>query len=244
MTTTSSLRTYIFSTNFWKCMHAQCFDTVVFRWVTSLQVHWPPKIRLRRSGGTTLNNTGKRRPVKQKLRKNRDRRQITHLTASFPGQPGWAGIRKVKPLLILMRQETMGWQWHQLDHKQSFAPRSRQITTPAPHHSIFYRPDALLHTQPTVSKHWRQTKREDTYTQPFYDPFPGPPGWAGARKEPLDFTVQGKINRGRHTIWLGATPSELIRTHLHQTPIFTGWMPFLPPNQQCQSTEGRTVKSN
>jgi len=26
------------------------------------------------------------------------------------------------------------WQWHQLGHMQS-APRSRQITTPAPHHS-------------------------------------------------------------------------------------------------------------
>jgi len=28
--------------------------------------------------------------------------------------------------------------------------------------------------------------------------FPGPPGWAGARRELLDFMVQGKINRGRH----------------------------------------------
>jgi len=35
--------------------------------------------------------------------------------------------------------------------------------------------------------------------QPFYDPFPGPPGWAGARRELLDFMMQGKINRGRHT---------------------------------------------
>ena len=33
------------------------------------------------------------------------------------------------------------------------APRSRQITTPAPHHSVFYRPDALPAAQPTVSKH-------------------------------------------------------------------------------------------
>ena len=34
------------------------------------------------------------------------------------------------------------------------APRSRQITTPAPHHSsFFYRPDALPATQPTASKH-------------------------------------------------------------------------------------------
>jgi len=29
--------------------------------------------------------------------------------------------------------------------------------------------------------------------------FPGPPGWAGARSELLDFIVQEKINRGRHT---------------------------------------------
>jgi len=29
--------------------------------------------------------------------------------------------------------------------------------------------------------------------------FPGPTVWAGARRELLDFMVQGKINRGRHT---------------------------------------------
>jgi len=34
------------------------------------------------------------------------------------------------------------------------APCSRQITTPAPHHSV-YRPDALPAAQPTVSEHWR-----------------------------------------------------------------------------------------
>ena len=40
------------------------------------------------------------------------------------------------------------------------APRSRQITTPAPHHSVFYRPDALPAAQPTASKHWRQNHRQ------------------------------------------------------------------------------------
>jgi len=35
------------------------------------------------------------------------------------------------------------------------APCSRQITTPAPHHSVFCGPDALHAAQPTVSKHWR-----------------------------------------------------------------------------------------
>jgi len=33
------------------------------------------------------------------------------------------------------------------------APSSRQITMPAPHHSVFYRPDALPAAQPTASKH-------------------------------------------------------------------------------------------
>jgi len=41
------------------------------------------------------------------------------------------------------------------------------------------------------------------------------------------------------TIRLGTTPFRLTNAHLHHPPIFfTGWMPFLPPNQQCQSTEG------
>jgi len=39
------------------------------------------------------------------------------------------------------------------------APRSRQITMPAPHRSVFYRPDA----QPTVSKHWRHSVTATTH---------------------------------------------------------------------------------
>ena len=33
------------------------------------------------------------------------------------------------------------------------APCLRQITMPAPYHSVFYRPDALPAAQPTASKH-------------------------------------------------------------------------------------------
>jgi len=41
------------------------------------------------------------------------------------------------------------------------------------------------------------------------------------------------------TIQLSTTPSGLTSAHLHHTPVFfTGPMPFLPPNQQCQSAEG------
>jgi len=44
------------------------------------------------------------------------------------------------------------------------------------------------------------------------------------------------------TIRLVATPSGLSSAHLHHPPIFTGRMPFLLSNQQCQSTEGSRYK--
>ena len=79
----------------------------------------------------------------------------TRLMALFSGLPRWAGTRKVKRMWILVKQETVtgsGISW-----VCKSAPRSRQITTPAPHHSVFYRPYALPATQPTASKHWRQS---------------------------------------------------------------------------------------
>ena len=87
---------------------------------------------------------------------------ITHththirLTTLFPGLPRWACARKVKPIWILLKQETE-WQWLQLGHMQ--------VCT-------------LLQTDNHASN------------------------------PPLIF--------------------------------FTSQMPFLPPNQQCQSTEGIT----
>ena len=79
----------------------------------------------------------------------------TRLTALFPGQPRWAGTRKVKPIWTLLKQETVSGSGISWDICKS-APHSRQITTPAPHRSVFYRPDALPVAQPTASKHWRQ----------------------------------------------------------------------------------------
>ena len=75
----------------------------------------------------------------------------------FPGLPKWAGTRKVKPIWILLKQETVsgsGISWAVCKS----VPRSRQITTPAPHHSVFYRPDALPAAQPTASKHWKHKR--------------------------------------------------------------------------------------
>ena len=94
----------------------------------------------------------------------------TRLTALFPGLPAWAGTRKVKPIWILLEQETVGGSgisWAMC----KFAPRFRRITTPAPHHSVFYRPDALPATQPTASKHWRHSihpLRQNIHLSMFY----------------------------------------------------------------------------
>jgi len=79
--------------------------------------------------------------------------------------------------------------------------------------------------------------------QPFYGSFfwdhPGEPVpeenfwtlWCKARLTEADTP----------TIQLGTTPSRLTSAHLHHPPhiLFSGQMPFLPPNQQLQSTEGR-----
>ena len=58
--------------------------------------------------------------------------------------------QKGKTKLDFTEARDSEWLWHQLDQS---APHSRQITMPAPHHSIFYRPDALPAAQPTASKH-------------------------------------------------------------------------------------------
>ena len=67
----------------------------------------------------------------------------TSLTTLCPGLPRWAGTRQVKPIWILPKQETVsgsGISWAICKH----AHRSRQITTPAPNHSVFYRPTLRL----------------------------------------------------------------------------------------------------
>jgi len=74
--------------------------------------------------------------------------QYTRLMALFPELPRWASTRKVKAIWILLKQETVsgnGISWAICKS----APHSRQITTPAPHHSDFYRPPNQQH-QSTV----------------------------------------------------------------------------------------------
>jgi len=64
--------------------------------------------------------------------------------------------------------------------------------------------------------------------------FPGGPGLAGTRLSPFWILVvtTGTIRRAKLQS----------KCHLQQTntQLFTGWMSSLSPNQQCQSTEGKS----
>ena len=74
----------------------------------------------------------------------------THLAGLCPGLPRWAGTRKVKPIWILLKRETVsgsGISWAICKS----AHRSRLTNTSAPHHSVVYRPYALPSAQPTAS---------------------------------------------------------------------------------------------
>jgi len=76
----------------------------------------------------------------------------TRLTALFSGTTRVSRYQKGKTNLDFTEQETVsgsGIRWALCKSARC----SRQITTPAPHHSVFYRGDALPAAQRTESKH-------------------------------------------------------------------------------------------
>jgi len=79
------------------------------------------------------------------------------------------------------------------------------------------------------------TTTTTTVLRSFFRDHPGEPV---PEEKLVDFMVQGKINRGRHTDHPAGCHS--IRTNqcpAPPSPIFTGRMPFLPPKQQCSSSQ-------
>jgi len=87
-----------------------------------------------------------------------------------------------------------------------------------------------------------------THTHPFNGPFPGLPRWASTRKvKPIwilqkQETVSGSDISG--TTYKSAPRSRQITMPAPTTQFFTGWVPFLLPNQQRQSNEGTFFSNN
>jgi len=63
--------------------------------------------------------------------------------------------QKGKPFWILLEQEMMGWQWHQLDHMQIIHTALHTDNHASTSPLSYYSPDALSAVQPIASKHWR-----------------------------------------------------------------------------------------
>jgi len=73
-----------------------------------------------------------------------------HSTAFFSRITWVSQHQKGKPFWILLEQEMMEWQWHQLDHIQILCTSLQRDNHASTSPLSFYRPDALTATQPTV----------------------------------------------------------------------------------------------
>ena len=69
---------------------------------------------------------------------------------------------------------------------------------------------------------------------------PGLPGWAGTKKvKPIWIFTEARDSEWQWNQLGHMQVCTSLQTDNHATTqFFTGQMPFLPPNQQCQSTEG------
>ena len=76
-------------------------------------------------------------------------------TTLLSGTTQVSRYQKARPFSILLKQRWWGGSGISWTICKLSALCSRQITTPAPHQTDFYGPDALHDTQPTASKHWR-----------------------------------------------------------------------------------------
>jgi len=77
----------------------------------------------------------------------------THTFNGLLSRTTWVSRhQKGKPFWILLKHE-MGLQWPQLDHKQIICTTLQTDNHASSPSLNFYRPDALLDAQPTVSKH-------------------------------------------------------------------------------------------
>jgi len=124
------------------------------------------------------------------------------------GLPGSAGTRKVKPVWILLKQETVsgsGVSWAICNS----TPRSRQTTTPI--HYVTKKNTVIKRTMKPYHK-----VKESTYHQA---------SEAATQYYTITCSTFGQMQ-----------VCTLLQTASHHSCFFTGQMLFLPPSQQHQSS--------
>jgi len=96
----------------------------------------------------------------------------------------------------------------------------------------------ITHTAKVTSRHTH------THTR-LTAPCPGLPGGAGTKKvKPVWILLEQETVSGSGISWAICVCTSLQTDNHASTPplsLFTGRMPFLPPNQQRQSTEGSLI---
>jgi len=90
-------------------------------------------------------------------------------------------------------------------------------------------------TQPKVSKNWRNCSIK-TLSLRFSGHFPGVPGLAGVYWSKWWFRWWQQLD-----YWSYKSCKAPVKSSPPTSSFFTGRMPFLSPNQQCQCTEGNVA---
>ena len=81
--------------------------------------------------------------------------QYLHINWNHEREIAWQSTQKKRAALWQIIQHVNTARIVNI-HLALLSSSNAQITTPAPHHSVFYRPDALPAAQPTASKRWRR----------------------------------------------------------------------------------------
>jgi len=136
----------------------------------------------------------------------------------------------------------IGWQWHQLDHTQIIC-----TSLQTDNHATTHQWSGLIlffthNWTPSRKQHFLPLHRLlDAHTQPFYGPLSGTTrvSWRQKRTSGLNGAREDQQRQThRPSGWAPLHPHQSVLTSTILPIFFTGRMPFLPPNQQHQSTEG------
>jgi len=143
----------------------------------------------------------------------------THLMALCPGLRGWAVIRKVKPIWILLKQETVngsGSSWAICKP----APCPRHITMLAPHHSVCT--DWMPFLQPN-----QQRQSTEDLVKLIINKTPCPWPSAGCKDAACQIWSRSAKNCGRFQ----GTKNKQIDSGLHSKDILTAMLYFREHDQ-------------